>query len=165
MGALAPFVNRSTASAFIKVKDHFCYGPTAETCVPQLNKQSLGLHLRQQGVPPLRMQSRSGRIISEGAEVHSFPGHVDSQAAMAQPANIASTESSGNNERKTAMIKGGVKGGASTRTDQTGCTFWLLRKRRFCTNRAKPGHTFCGNHLPDAALVKKRVPCPADPSQ
>jgi hypothetical protein len=161
MGALAPFVNGFTASAFIKVKDHFSYGLTAETCVPQLNKQSLGLHLRQQGVAPLRMQSRSGRIISEGAEVCSLPGHVDSQAAMAQPANIGSVENPGNNERKTAMIKGG----ATTRTGQTGCTFWLPKKRRFCTNRAKPGHAFCGNHLPEAALLKKRVPCPADPSQ
>jgi hypothetical protein len=160
-GPLAPCMNGFTASAFIKVKDHFCYELTAETCVLQLKKQSLGLHLRQQGVPPLRMQSCTGRIISEGAKVHTFPGHVDSQAAMAQPANIPSAENPGNNERKTSMIKGG----ATTRTGQTGCTFWLLKKRRFCTNRAKPGHSFCGNHLPDAALVKKRVPCPADPSQ
>lgn len=55
-------------------------------------------------------------------------------------------------------------GGAET-AGRIGCSFWLAKKKRFCTNQAKPGYCFCGNHVPEEALGFKRVPCPVDPSQ
>jgi hypothetical protein len=52
------------------------------------------------------------------------------------------------------------------------CKYWLSQKQRFCRlQKISGGHSFCGEHLPQNALILvgdrelERVDCPLDPSQ
>jgi hypothetical protein len=44
------------------------------------------------------------------------------------------------------------------------CTFYIEKKKRFCSFMCKPGTDKCGNH-PDEQQGSQRVPCPIDPQQ
>mmetsp|Transcript_5421 Transcript_5421/g.15728 ORF Transcript_5421/g.15728 Transcript_5421/m.15728 type:complete len:99 (-) Transcript_5421:3018-3314(-) len=57
------------------------------------------------------------------------------------------------------------------------CQFYVERKKRFCRQRPADGKKYCGNHqhLEEDVLsssdpgnqkkIRKRIPCPIDPSQ
>ena len=76
------------------------------------------------------------------------------------------------------MAKRGEKQSKTTETDPPvppanwdRCKVYLQRKGRFCKQFPYPGRTYCGNHIHlldnhdvDAVVVRKRIPCPIDPS-
>jgi tRNA:m4X modification enzyme len=52
-------------------------------------------------------------------------------------------------------------------TRECQCHFFVKRKRRYCTLKARKGKCFCGEHaiFEDHASEDPRVPCPLDSNQ